>query len=285
MATNAQVQRVRDLPQLQDLQPYLKMIVDDRMTVGDLGFVSAQSVFSTTYQATSAADQFAPNIDRDLFQAAIGDGGQGLAAGEVMTRGQTNWIDSGGKLPSNEVFIGIRAGFAVYKHQNSAGTAGAVIGNGLSNQLCVPSVVALEQILHNLSWEYQLGDGFVRNKGPLCDWPQGGGIYQPSFDGGVSAAGAGAALVADVQYVNANAALGAQNGIPSSRVMRQLPVPLLFLPNVVTRIKVRSGGGINTISLNAISTGFTETLTVFSTSACLAVCMVIQGYKCTTSVG
>lgn len=250
---------------LKDLQPYSRMTVVPGVTVGDLNFASAQSVFSTGYIQPSAADTFAANQELDLFQAAIGDNGQGLAPGQVMSRGQTNWLDSQGRLPANEVFIGIRCLVSIYKHRNSdktliSGASFASTGTPpvFSSQLPIPDVAAVYEIAKEFSWEYQTGDGIIRNAGALAGYPQGGGVWEAPL-GAISAG-----------------AVGVQNGWPCPVTARELPIPFMYLPNITTRVKIRSGSQLG------LTTGSIDYNTAYAEY--LAIRMTFQGYKLTMPV-
>lgn len=252
---------------LAELQPYAKMTVVPGVTVGDLNFASAQSVFSTGYIPPSAQDQIGANSSVDLYQAAIGDNGQGLAPGQVMTRAQTSWINTQGRLPANEVFIGIRCGFTAYKHRNSdkaltAGASFAPTAGVYSSQLLFPDVAALWQILHSFSWEYQIGDGIVRNSGALSGFPQGGGVYEAPAAGTVGDA------------------IAVQSGWPCPVTMAELPIPFMFLPNITSRITVKCG---NLLKLEPSLTGITLD-NGGTNSEYLAIRIALQGYKLTMPV-
>lgn len=252
---------------LAELQPFAKMTVVPGVTVGDLNFASAQSVFSTGYIQPSAQDQIAANSSVDLYQAAIGDNGQGLAPGQVMTRSQTSWINTQGRLPANEVYIGIRCGYALYKHRNSdktltAGASFAATGGVFSSQLLFPDVAALWQLLHSFSWEYQIGDGIVRNSGALSGYPTGGGAYEPPAAG------------------QAGDAIAVQSGWPCPTTMVELPIPFMFLPNITSRITVKCG---NLIKLEAALNGITLD-NGGTNSEYLAIRCALQGYKLTMPV-
>ena len=257
---------------LKELLPFSKVTVVPGVTVGDLNFASAQSVFSTCYFQPSADETFAANQDKDLFQAAIGDNGQGLAAGQVMTRGQTNFVDSQGRLPANEVFVGIRCLVSAYKHTNASnaalsGASFAASGTAYSKQAPITDVAALYQILSQFSWEYQIGDGIIRNSGALIGFPQGGGAWQPpQFISGTAAA----------------AAIAAQSGWPSADSKKDLPIPFMFLPNITTRVKVKSGAQI--VVEAASTTAGTTFDNGTATADYLAVRMTFQGYKLTMPV-
>ena len=255
---------------LKELLPFSKVTVVPGVTVGDLNFASAQSVYSTCYFTPSANNTFAANQDKDLFQAAIGDNGQGLAAGQVMTRGQTNFVDSQGRLPANEVFVGIRCLISAYKHTNplAAQVSGAVLTTG-NKQAPITDVAALYQILHQFSWEYQIGDGIIRNSGALASFPQGGGVYAP----------------ATVAVLASQPAVAAQNGTPVADDRKDLPIPFMFLPNITTRVKVKSGAQIivENVSLGGAGTG-TFDIDGTGTADYLAVRMTFQGYKLTMPV-
>jgi len=258
---------------LKELLPFSKVTVVPGVTVGDLNFASAQSIFSTCYFQPSADETFDANQDKDLFQAAIGDNGQGLAAGQVMSRGQTNFVDSQGRLPANEVFVGIRCLISAYKHTNASnsalsGASFAVSGTAYSKQAPITDVAALYQILSQFSWEYQIGDGIIRNSGALIGFPQGGGVYQPT-QAGVSGTAA------------ANA-IAAQSGWPDANSKKDLPIPFMFLPNITTRVKVKSGAKIVVEATSGSAGGTFDNGT--STADYLAVRMTFQGYKLTMPV-
>lgn len=249
---------------LKELQPYAKMTVVPGVTVGDLGFTSAQSVFSTGYIAPTSNDNFAANSEVQLFQSAIGDNGQGLASGQVFTRGQTNWVDTAGRLPANEVFLGIRCLVSVYKHTNSANGFGAQLGSG-TNDVPITDVAAVYEIVKAFSWEYQTGDGIIRNVGPLASFPQAGGVWE-------------APLQLTTIAAQANPAVGAQNGWPSPVCAQDLPIPFMFLPNISTRVTVKCGSPL------AVTSGTFTAPGLAATGDFLAVRMTFQGYKLTMPV-
>lgn len=266
---------------LKELQPFSRMTVVPGITVGDLNFASAQSVFSTGYIKPSANDTFAANSEVDLFQAAIGDNGQGLAAGQVMTRSQTNWIDSQGRLPANEVFIGIRCLVSCFKHTNaSAAATSGVSFDGVagvfSKQAPITDVAALWAIVHAFSWEYQTGDGIIRNVGQLAAYPQGGGVWQSSqpFT---------AAIAAPAAVGSAQNAIAAQNGSPCPSVATELPIPFMFLPNITTRVKVKNGSALSVEPTTSVA-GSTFDIDGVGTADYLAIKMTFQGYKLTMPV-
>lgn len=252
---------------LKELQPYSRMTVVPGVTVGDLNFSSAQSVFSTGYIAPSANDNFAANSEVQLFQAAIGDNGQGLAPGQVMSRGQTNWQDTAGRLPANEVFLGIRCLVSVYKHHNVVanvfGASFAGDGVSFSSQGPINDVAATHEIVKSFSWEYQTGDGIIRNVGPLASYPQGGGAWEAPAPGITSAA---------------LGAIGVQNGYPCPTVATELPIPFMFLPNITTRVTVKCGSPL------ALTAGSFTVATAETAGDFLAIRMTFQGYKLTMPV-
>lgn len=250
---------IKNVEYLKDLQPYARMTVVPGVTVGDLNFSSAQSYFSTTFISPLNTDTIGANTDADLFQAAIGDSGQGLAAGVTMTRGQTNVLDSQGRLPANEVFIGIKCLVSVYKHVNGANGASLATLTG-SSQTTVSTVAGLQSALKSLSWEFQIGDGIIRNAGALIGYPQGGGVWEPPTAAGIAVA----------------TGIAVQSGIPLACDSRKLPIPFLFLPNIVTRVKIKSGGEF---TVPGIAPGGAQSPAEF-----LAVRMTFQGYKLTMPV-
>lgn len=252
---------IKDEQFLKDLQPFARVTVVPGVTVGDLNFVSAQSIYSTGYVSPTTDNNFAANIDLDLFQAAIGDNGQGLAAGQLMTRAQTNFQDSAGRLPANEVFVGIRCLVSVYQHVN-ADVAVTGVTLPLSNAIPIPDQTGAWDIVKELSWEYQTGDGIIRNVGALSGYPQGGGVYDA-----VNSANA------------AGDTIGAQNGYPCPTVSKELPIPFMFLPNISTRVKVKSGSPITTPT----AADFLVAAAQVKLRA-LAIRMTFQGYKMTMPV-
>ena len=255
---------------LKDLQPFARMTVVPGVTVGDLNFTSAQSVFSTGYIRPSADNLFAANAEVDMFQAAIGDNGQGLAAGQIMSRGQTNWLDSAGRLPANEVFVGIRCLFSLYRHSNSsalltAGASFALTAGVGSVQAFVPSVETLYELSKMFSWEYQTGDGIIRNSGPVSGYPQGGGVWEAPLQNIAPA------------VLAAQGAVAVQNGTPAADLARELAIPFMFLPNINTRVKIKCGSAIGTTAGTFLISGITR-------ADYLAFRQTFQGYKLTMPV-
>lgn len=300
----AQYQQVGKMGFIEDLAPFMAMTVEPGVSVGDFAFVSAQDVYSTTYFTPSANNTIAANQSGDLFQSAIGDGGQGLAAGNVMGLSQTNWEDSGGRLGANEVFVGTGAGFQVYKHRVVAtnGQTSAGVGVQLSTpaSACVlfPNNSALTQIVNGLSWQYNTGDTIARTVGPIAQWPQGRGIWGASPDltagtvASVYAAGPPIAVTSTLTGT-VQPGLGNQNGSPWSE-KRKFDVPFIFYPNVKTSIKVLSGNGLVLSSQAAVANTnlFRDgNVTLLQTATAnqlyvefLAIKMVIHGYKLTRNV-
>lgn len=274
-------QTVADQSFLTDLQPFLDVTVvstpNATITIGNLTYVSPQSISSTCYFSPPANNTLGPNLEGLLFQSAINDAGQGLAAGSTMTRGQTNFTATGGKLAANEVFVGVRVGFEIFKlRQLTAGTtapAGAVVEGAAP--LLIPDAVALQQIAQNLSWTEQIGDGNIRNNGPLADYPQGFGAWTPS-----------PALSASA--TSAPNAIAAQNGSPESE-MHELALPLLFYPTIQTLIKIVSGNAMvltgSAVAPNVVLQAIpVQTGSTAAYNEVLAVRMTIDGYKCTSPV-
>lgn len=258
---------------LKELLPYSKMTVVPGVTVGDLNFASAQSVWSTGFIAPSSTDNFAANSEVQLFQAAIGDNGQGLASGQVMTRSQTNWQDTAGRLPANEVFIGIRCLTSVFKHTNGAVGAGGALLTSNPVTSTIQDVAVLYQIVKSFSWEYQTGDGIIRNVGPLASYPQAGGAWEAPAVPFAPLTAADPGVAAD--------AIAVQNGYPCPVVAKELPIPFMFLPNITTRVVVKTGSPITLVpaTSNYFVLGTAQVAGQF-----LAVRMTFQGYKLTMPV-
>jgi hypothetical protein len=243
---------IKDDAAFADLKPYLKMTVaPNGVTVGDLNFVVAQTQWSTAIQAIATANTVPADVNLDLFQVAQGDVGQGFAT--ALTRSQTSWKDSQGRLPANQVFIATSCGFQIFRRSTDSTTANAV-------ETLIPKLSAVNAIGRNLSWEVTIGDGITRNYGSLIDFAGYGAQYSVNNPAAIN------------DYSNT-----AMLGHPDSRG-RKLRIPLVFPPNISVRIKVRGG---NAFLVDDVS-GATDTL---PTTNVLAVRQFLHGYLCTMPVG
>lgn len=249
---------IKDEAAFAELRPYLKMTVaPNGVTIGDLNFVVAQTQWSTALQAITVANTVPADVNLDLFQSAQGDVGQGFST--ALTRGQTSWLDSQGRLPANQVFIATSCGFQFFVREattdpgDPASTTQAILEHN------IPSEDALYTIGRNLSWDATIGDGITRNYGNLLWFGGYGANY------GVTAP------ANDPEFT-----VGAIAGDSASRG-RHLRIPLVFPPNINVRIKVRGGNSFavpNTASAQ-------DTLPVGSK---LAIRQFLHGYLCTMPV-
>jgi hypothetical protein len=289
--------KIKDMPFLEDLQPFLGLPVEPGVTVGDSTFVSAQDVFSTTFIAPTADNQLPTNIDANLFQSAIGDAGQGLGSGVVMTRGQTNWKYTSGRTAANEAFLGTYIGFKVFKVRITAtnGQTCATVGcnpSGAGNVL-FPDISALAQITNSLSWEYNVGNTIPRVVGPIGNFPQGCGAWAAASNTVTGTCSSGT-IPLFTQDVTGSTAV--QNGAPDKH-MRQLAIPFLFPPNINVSVKIRSGSALDLATLattvnsgtGKLTSGGTVSLQYTATTSApyveyLAIQATMRGYLLTTNV-
>ena len=294
--------QVKAMDYLDDLIPFMGMTIEPGVTVGDFAFTSAQDIYSTTFITPTADNTLPANINADLFQAAIGDTGQGLASGVTMTRAQTSWLDSGGRLGANECFVGISASFKVFKIRVGGATTGQTsssLGCSLTNSSTVllPNSAAATQILNNLSWQYNIGDTIPRIVGPLAQWPQGCGAWQAPADisSGTVTGGTGTTpSIVSTFTGTVQAGQGVQNGAPFE-ARRKFDVPFILFPNVKTSIKILSGNALALPTLAATNNAnlpYGGNLTLQAAAVTtdrpyvefLAVQMCIGGYKLTRNV-
>lgn len=242
---------------ISDLAPYARMTVADGVTIGNLVFSSAQTIYSTGLIAAGGAGVLSANSQVTLFSGAVGAAGsQGYAAGATLTESETNFFDSDGRLGSNECFVGIRCGFTVYKRSGNALAASETVEH-------IGSVSALHGLLDSLSWEWNPGDTINRIIGPIGDYPAGGGVYGHNIIANVPV-GPGAPLGAQ----------GATNGYPSYATFRKLPLPIVWKPNIRTQVKVSCGSGFTSPAGAA----------AWEDTDYLAIRMTVQGVKFTMPV-
>ena len=255
-----------------ELAPFVKMIVSPNgVTIGDLAFVSAQYHWSSALATITTANQVPGDLSLDLFQSAVGDVGQGYTT--ALTRGESSWLDSAGRLPANQVFIGISTAFQVYLRSTQS-TASAATITTLRN------VPALQQIGQNLAWEVTVGDGITRTIGSIGSYGGLAGVY-----GGVPLNGSGGVTANVGAFANFTAFNGAQGtflGDPCSDGVR-LRVPLIFPPNINVRIKVRNGNAFNVEQFNSGAAPAVAQDTL-PTSQFLCVKQFVRGYLCTMPV-
>ena len=243
---------IKDDAAFEDLKPYLRMTVSPNgVTIGDLNFVVAQTQWSTALQSIAVANTVPADVNLDLFQAARGDVGQGFTT--ALTRSQTSWQDTQGRLPANQVFIATSCAFQIFRRDIASTTSAAV-------EDLVPKLSAVNAIGRNLSWQVTIGDGITRNYGSLLDFGGFGAQY----------------AVPNPAAIN-EFCVNAYMGEPDSKG-RKLRIPLVFPPNISVRIKVRGG---NAFAVEDVSGAGGQTLdTTF-----LAVRQYLHGYLCTMPVG
>lgn len=251
---------IKDDSAFEELKPYLRMTVaPNGVTIGDLNFVVAQTQWSTALQSILVDNQVPADVNLDLFQAARGDVGQGFTT--ALTRSQTSWQDTAGRLPANQVFIATSCGFQIFRRSTASTTATAT-------EVLLPKLSATNAIGRNLSWQVTIGDGITRSYGSLIDFAGYGAQYGVPNTPDVTAA---APVV--------GFSVGAMLGEPDCKG-RKLRIPLVFPPNISVRIKVRGG---NAFAVDDVSVAGQNTLT--ATTTFLAVRQFLHGYLCTMPVG
>jgi len=249
---------IKDSAAFADLKPYLAMTVaPNGVTVGDLNFVVAQTQWSTNLITIAANNVVPADINADLFQAAQGDVGQGFTT--ALTRTQTSWLDSQGRLPANQVFIATSCGFQVFTTDTTSTTA-TVTSNMVRSQH------ALQAIGSYLSWDVTVGDGITRNYGDIGSFGGYGGTYVAAPADRPAAVAAGTI-----------GSMAAQLGDPCCHG-RNLPIPLVFPPNISVKIKLKSGTALN-VGTDSAGNNILAAGTDF-----LAVKQYLHGYLCTMPV-
>lgn len=257
---------IKDDAAFAELKPYMRMTVaPNGVTIGDLNFVSAQSHWSAgLLPVQTAANTILADTAVDLFQVAQGDVGQGYTT--ALTRGQTSWLDSQGRLPANQVFIATRCAFQIAIRVAGGGVVTAATGF-VGNEIPIRSVGAAYAIGQNFGWQCTVGDGITRPYGSLIDYAGNGAAWGVPI-GTVGIAGAvGVAPTQDTVCML---------GHPDSCGSR-LPLPLVFPPNIGVRIRVLCGGAF---ALADVSAG-----DAIAVGECLMVKCWLNGYLCTMPVG
>jgi hypothetical protein len=214
------IMKIKDDPAFADLRPYLRMAVaPNGVTVGDLAFVCAQSQWSSAAFAPTIAGTVvtvAADTKVDLFQVAQGQTGQGFT--NALTRSETSWLDSDGKMPANQVFIATRSWFQVFARSSLDTTVTAATVNPLAN------VGGAHAIAQQFSWDVNVGDGISRPYGTLLDYAGGASVYSPANPSGT-----------------ASVAGAVQLGQPGDQFGRAMRIPLIFPPNIPVRISAKCG--------------------------------------------
>jgi len=243
---------LRDNPAFAELKPYLEMTVaPNGVTVGDLNFVVAQTQWSTALFPISAANQLAADVSVNLWQTAQSDTGAGFTT--ALTRSQTSWQDSQGRLPANQVFIATSCAFQLFKRDTASTTATA-------QEVPIPSYGAVHAIARSLTWSWQVGDGIQRNYGALSEW------------GGMAGSWSIPGVAEDPQF-DINAVLAD----PDCRG-RRLPLPLVCPPNISAKVTVANGSGFQVATIEGGAHPLPQ-------GSFLAVRQYLHGYLCTMPVG
>jgi len=214
-----------------DLAPFAQMVVDQSrgVTVEDLAFASAQDYWSTGFIPLSTLTMLA-NSEVQLFSKNIGETGQGSA--QALTISETNCVN-GDRMPANQVYIGLRAGFHVYQ------VAAAALATTALDPFPILSPVGMTKIAQNIVWSLNIGDGIKRFIGNIDHYPSGSSFYASDFKFNA----AGLALVAS-PFKGTRGVGYANNGAPFASELRSLPLPVIFPPNIKTDIRIKSGSAI-----------------------------------------
>lgn len=237
----------------EDLAPYASMIVDQGrgVTVADLAFASAQDYWSTcAIPLTAVAGTVAANNEEQLFQTETGAIGQGFTVASTIS--QTNNVN-GDRMPSNQVYVGLKCGFNLYNLPTVA---------ALTPYNLFSTPTDLAAVADNFAWTLNVGDGIKRDIGSLIGYPAGTGIYAATPGLAPTTAAAGPGIPSSQ---------GVQNGGPNVS-MRKLPLPVIFPPNIRTAITVRNGNQFvlnDTTALNWVA------------NSVIAIKMTFRGYMMT----
>jgi len=250
-----------------DLEAFAALTVVPGITVGDLSFVQAMSLYSTGLITPSAANTLGANSNRRLFQVPIGGTGGGYAAAYTHTRSETNLEVRDFKNDANMVFVATHACFAVSKRSRNAGATTEI-------QSLIPSTSGLWSLLQGLYWEVTVGDNITRNYGLLKDYPQGGGIY------GIAAVDGAATAVPTLAA--ATNGVGAQNGNPSVYCARPLSLPIVAPPNIGVNIEVKNGTSTAAAVINDNAGGVDNWL---AAAEFIQIRCTLEGYQFTMPVG
>tara|TARA_R110000823_G_scaffold197401_1_gene328594 strand:- start:1 stop:795 length:795 start_codon:yes stop_codon:yes gene_type:complete len=261
----------------EDLSAFARLTVVPGVTVGDLAFVQATSLFSTALIDITTINTIASNRRRRVFQTPIGKTGQGFGPAYALTESETNLQVDNFQMEGNEVFVATHACWSVCKRV-SAGGAAANLGAADEMQNLIPSTDALWAILSNTYWEVTVGDDITRNYGLLKDYPQGGGVYGvPTME----AVTTGAAATGMIGY---NTPIGAQSGSPSIHCSRPLALPIVAPPNIGVKIEARTGSTISA-PIGVAHTGAAGTANWMDLLDYLQIRLVLEGYLFTMPVG
>lgn len=205
----------------EELGAYAGMIVVPGVTVGQLAYANAQTMTSSGAFNVPTGGLVAANTAVPLFQAALGQIGQGWVTGSTLGQGNNKFQK--GAAPKNQVFVAVECGFEIFLVSSTDPT-----GPITEVQLPASAVFALGD---NFSWDLQIGGGNVRTIGTLLNYP--------------AASGAWAARSAVTGSGNAPFN-GANNGKPGCR-MEKLKTPLVFPPQIEVFIQAKCGSGFTLV--------------------------------------
>jgi hypothetical protein len=261
----------------EELAPFIHMTVSPNgVTVGDLAFVSAQTHWSTAISlpnSSSTANLVDANLSFDMFSAAIGDTGAGFTT--ALTRTETSWLDTQGRLAANQAFIATECAFQVFLRSDATTTGTATSYKTIKN------VAAVQAIGQAFSWNVTIGDGITRTIGSLGSYGGLGALYSGVPLAGISS-GTGTSQASFKNDTNLAGAQGAFLGDACCYGVK-LRVPLVFPPNINVRIKVQNG---NAFTVPAYTDGTTGAgaFNTLPASSYLAVKQYLRGYLCTMPV-
>jgi hypothetical protein len=193
----------------------------------------------------------AGNSEVQLFSKNIGETGQGFTA--ALTIAETNNVN-GDRMPANQVYIGLKAGFQVYVTSSAASL----------DPFPILSQFGMYKIANSTVWSLNIGDGIKRFIGTVAQYPAGCGPWAPSWE--MDTTGLGAAAGA---FLGTNGVGYANNGAPFASELRSLPLPVIFPPNIKTDIRLLTGTAV--------------TLTADDCVTAYAICyrMTFRGYMMT----
>ena len=254
-----------DFSMTPELKDYADTTIVPGVTVKDLTFVSAGALWSEGLIAPSAADTFAANSSVDLFSGAIGDIGSQAFTTNGLTRSQTNMLRGSGQMDANICFVGYAMSCFVAK-RNLATLATTTTFSLLANPFL------MQAVLDNFAIEHQQGEDRITVLGPLGLYPAASGAWAVAAQGLSAVSYTAVTSTASVGPLGVRAA-GVNNHRPDGRILRRLPFPITFLPQIGTRLTVKNGG--------AFATGETTDADGIASSEFLSVKLTLHGYKFT----
>jgi hypothetical protein len=219
-----------------DLAPFAQMVVDQSrgVTVGDLAFASAQDFWSTGGIPLATLTLNA-NSEVQLFSKNVGETGQGFTV--PLTISETNNVN-GDRMPSNQVYIGLKVGFQVYST--------SAVTSLDPNMFLSPKGV--QKVTQAAAWSLNIGDGIKRFIGNVAQFPAGAGPWASSWV--YNTAGL---IVAAAANLGTNGVSYSDNGAPFASELRSLPLPVIFPPNIRTDIRIQTGTAVTLTADDCLS--------------------------------